>query len=249
MNKNLVTNLNEMCSKLKIEVTSYVSDFVLFNFELAKDNTTDTFVKIKNNKTLVCKNHQVTTLDVGFNCVLQNIQKKVPFISTQQIYKLLENFSNKQNNDSLPLALVYDDEYLKYTEFSTTTFVEICQLVLKSFTKTLMAKISSSIQQTNKVIIQCSEHMEYLTNIAKNVELNNVVFVKTHNKRLFNINVEEIYNIYELIIKKFVDFEIGAMYSVSESISYEELNTNMFLRNFLLKLGIISTKFAAKLGE
>lgn len=254
-NRVILQQWHDLFDALKIKVINYLNNSLGWSSLFANTNNHNVVVDIKSKSTIITiyKNNEIIDIEThqyGSNEIINNIKSILKIDSSINISSLLNNLNTLDYvNEQVPVINKYDEKFLSITEATSLDLKKCLMIVFKKFSSDICNIIKNKNINVDKInlnvnddLFECIGLVNFdLFQLPFKFELLRNEIVGLEEKNVCNI-LSSINYIYDL--QTIGEFE----YSIDNYVSQEAYLTQT-KQNFLLKLGLISTKWAAKLGE
>lgn len=260
-----LNNVFRLIKDLKIVVLSFYNNAT--SFQLAntnnKNNKKRLLIDLTNDSTHIyaydINNHIVNSqsINIGINTLKKQIAEMINVNDIKVVEKLLHNYSHISTieNKDVIIANVHDESFLNVSPLTLSNLKEISIYLVKPYFEQINHELK--ISDFNEIYFNCDHSTKYLFECALNsigetetIKINNLPVV-IHDRTIFGLESENINNLVWILDginnEKELHPNIQYLSSIDPYVS-EELNVNNFQQNLLMKFGILTTSFSAKLG-
>ncbi|MDR2821486.1 MAG: hypothetical protein LBV53_00845 [Mycoplasmataceae bacterium] len=242
-NKVTISNIQNILHRNGINALSIVS-----NEHVAFGNQ-ETLVWIDDNITSIYTNEKKTCLPFGINNITAGIKKDINVKDKFKLSSISHSLNSLCNiKHKVPVMNIYDDSYMSFITLTQKSLM----LLTKKHAEILVKDIESEINKVapnNNIIIMGSDIFHELANSKIEFNFKNKAEIINNNfsSLISYQNISSILSAYEYVYKKQLSCGKDIVYSIDQYID-QTLTINASKQNALLKFGIVSTNWAAKLG-
>jgi hypothetical protein len=242
---------------LKIKILKITNNSISFG-TLFKNDTNTNYqnividIKSKNTIVTVYNNQQVVGVinhEYGANEIIMNVKKMLKISDDTHIKQILNSLMNL-NYVNEPIAVInkYNEQFLAIKEATSFDVKKCLTHCLRLFLSNIFSvltttyEVNSVLLNVNDFLFEAIQTINFeLLNLKYKCELvkNNVIGLEEKNVCCLLSSINYVYESQSINEFKF---------SIDDYVS-QEISINQIKQNILLKLGLISTKWAAKLGE
>jgi hypothetical protein len=189
----------------------------------------------------------IVNINYGMSNIYSRIQDKIKIDNVSEMYDTVNEISCI--NDTIPMVNIFENNLsLSYTEITNKTLVNLFASTLKKFMDTnindIIIDLCNKYMVSNKYIN--GKNNELIAQCLSNKCVNEFLPLNKIEYECFFNNIININDL--LMIIYYVDAHGDGTYSI---IPYTDQNTfdKQFYNNLFLKIGVISTKFSAGIGD
>jgi hypothetical protein len=184
-------------------------------------------------------------IESGYSHICDTIKAMLGIDGRNSIKPLINIVNLTQStNENVPVINRFSEKYLDVVEVTKDNVKSAINIVMSKFINGIV-KANTDV---NKLIINFNDDMFELNRTTRFDKFPNVNVVSNDIILMKNENISLLVDCFNLIKNKQLQYTNHVEYSIDAYIDNTIIN-DQFRKNILVKLGIMSTSWAAKLGE
>lgn len=255
-NREITRQWHDLIDALKIKTIGFTNNSLGWSSLFKNDQNKNNVVidmKSKNSIVTIYKDNEiidVITYQYGSIALTNNIKEILKIDKSIDISSILHNLNNLNYvNEQIGLINKYDEKFLSITEINSFDMKKCLVIVFKKIINDIYNTIICKINNANKIYLNVNDEMFNCIDLINFDLLKLPIEIELLRNDIIGLEEKNVYNLLSSINYVYEMQMLGEFeYSIDNFVS-QEMSFAQTKQNILLKLGLISTKWAAKLGE